>query len=138
MATAQLQIKNSDGTLVLDLSNRITRVTQTLTRALPANGQRAPEFIVLGAASELTQFWCAVRFSATKLANGKEHSPQPALIAFIATVATINASNLTASGKLKYTANMNAAYTYLIIDDGRYYSAAFNVVNSCIVNVGKY
>lgn len=138
MAKAQLQIKDENGNLILDLSNRITRLTRTYVRTTPTNSLLPPEFIVLDAATNRNKYWCYTRFDKTKRTNGLEFAPVGAIQAFIATQAEINSSGMSQAQKNLFIGSMQPDKTYLIITDGRDDVYGFNIVNTCTITVGMY
>lgn len=138
MSTAQLQIRDAAGTVMLDLSSRITRKTQTLTRTTPTNASAPSEFIVLGAASLRDRFWVFLRFEKTLRTDGKEYAPVGCFEAFVCTRAEISASPFPTATKNWFLSNMPTDSTYLIIQDAREEYVGFNIANTCTIDVGMY
>ena len=136
MATAQFNIKDSSGKVILDLSRKITRSTMTLYRDAPEGSLRNPELIRLGTAAERGMFWCFTRFSKTVKKDGKEYAPIPIFSVFITTKSELQNSAAPSRLKNYYAPLMDDNSTYLCISDAR--SATDFGSNNAVINVGMF
>ena len=136
MATAQFEIKDASGKVVLDLSRKITRTTMILNRSAPTGSLVSPELIRLGTAAERPQFWCATRFAKTVKKDGTEYAPIPIFSVFVCTKAELSSGAAPQGVKNYYLPLMDDNSTYLCIVDAR--SATDFGSNNAVINVGMF
>lgn len=136
---AELVIKDADGTVILNLSSRITRFTIDYTAVTSASGLLPKQVIKIGNKADRGSYWFLTRFSKTAYSDNPyiEGGCYPSFGVYMCDKNEIANSGFAQDWINSMTSQMDDNSFYIVIVDTRQYVKA-GYQNSVTVDVGKF